>query len=589
MKSKVAWLVAVCLVITALVITSCGPTTTTTTTTSSTTTTTTTTTTSSSSPVTTTDTTTTPSTPTTTTGEPQYGGTIRFFNYEDVISWDPYDANFPSTFALSFMFEQLGMGDWAKGLGGTGEATYSAHGVIPWETCTTGCLAESWEWTDNLTLVFKIRQGVHFWDKEPVNGREMTAEDVAFCLNRYRSSPSAYLDVKDYIESIEATDEWTVVLKLNEFFAFTETNIIFSEACATYPRELIDMYGNLNDWRNICASGPFIVTSFVDDSIIEFEKNPTYWGYDELHPDNRLPYVDEVHILYIDDTSTRLAALRAGKLDAAWEVSLDQADILEQTNPELERQKMVSRISDCAIGMRLDLEPFTDINVRKALRMAIDFDSIVNDYYRGEAVLLNTPLRADLPESYLELDEYPEDVQEIFSYNPDKAKQLLEDAGYANLETSIITDQTAAQLVSVAVSYWSKIGINCTVETKDTSSVYQMNKKHSFPQMLAQNAKASAPEKKFDILLTGSRDNIGFSDPAYDAMYYELLSEFDSQKRIEIMQDMSTFLLSKAVNFIFPFPYIYQYWQPWLKGYHGELYMGTYGAGPIFARLWIEK
>ena len=78
---------------------------------------------------------------------------------------------------------------------------------------------------------------------------------------------------------------------------------------------MIEEHGNVNDWRNLVGTGPFMLTDYVEGSSVTWIKNPNYWGFDEKYPENRLPYIDELVALVMREEATRTAALRSGKLD----------------------------------------------------------------------------------------------------------------------------------------------------------------------------------------------------------------------------------------------------------------------------------
>jgi len=104
--------------------------------------------------------------------------------------------------------------------------------------------------------------------------------------------------------------------------------------------EVVDKYGNMADWHNACGTGPFMLTDYVSGASATFVKNPNYWGTDPLHPENKLPYLDGVKVLFIQDNQTRLTAMRIGKIDflggfAEDGVQLDDALNLMKTNPNL--------------------------------------------------------------------------------------------------------------------------------------------------------------------------------------------------------------------------------------------------------------
>ena len=82
-----------------------------------------------------------------------------------------------------------------------------------------------------------------------------------------------------------------------------------------YPPEVIEQYGSVTDWRNLSGTGPFRMTDLTEGTSVTYEKNPNYWRNDEKFPQNRLPYADKVVALMMVEEATRLAALRAGRID----------------------------------------------------------------------------------------------------------------------------------------------------------------------------------------------------------------------------------------------------------------------------------
>jgi peptide/nickel transport system substrate-binding protein len=219
------------------------------------------------------------------------------------------------------------------------------------------------------------------------------------------------------IDSVEAIDDDTFVFHFITTSMFTNFMIVNDPAgCnAIEPRELLE--AGSTEWQNAVGTGPFILTELIPDSSVTFTKNPNYWGYDERHPENQIPYVDEVKLLCIPDISTALSALRTGQIDWMDGLTWIDADFLEQTNPEL---TMYSRPwNGIALEMRCDHEPFTDIRVRKAMNMAINREEIAEEYYGG--IVSGTPVGWISPMNkgwVLPYEEWPEDVQAGYSYDP---------------------------------------------------------------------------------------------------------------------------------------------------------------------------
>ncbi len=145
--------------------------------------------------------------------------------------------------------------------------------------------------------------------------------------------------------------------------------------------EVIQQHGNVSDWRNVVGTGPFELTDLVEGSSITFSKNPNYWGHDEKYPQNRLPYVDEMRSLISNEVATNLALLRSGKVDYIGYAgeshlsSVDQVTSFQRTNPELVVRPFSYR-AETALNFDTQIEPWNDVRVRRAVSMAIDFETI---------------------------------------------------------------------------------------------------------------------------------------------------------------------------------------------------------------------
>ena len=250
--------------------------------------------------------------------EPTYGGVLVQGLAAGPSIFDTTEGGKWMAPTLKLTNESLLTGDWAKGPAGTAEENWRYVDGMPNPDVLAGALAESWDLADPQTLVLTIRQGVHWHDKPPTNGREMTADDIAFSLNRLWDSPKSYqassMPRGSFIESITATDKWTVTIRTLP----GKTGEVWEAAVGwsrIVPRDAVEFYGDLNDWENTIGTGPFILTDYIDQSSVTFERNANYWMKDPLRPQNQLPYVDGVKWLIIPDLSTRLAALRTAKVD----------------------------------------------------------------------------------------------------------------------------------------------------------------------------------------------------------------------------------------------------------------------------------
>ena len=431
---------------------------------------------------------------------PEYGGTLTFARKESPAGPDTVISGIGASAYGASVSEKLAMGDWA-----TPRDKFDFQFLnVP--TNTNGALAESWSQPDPLTYIVKVRQGVRWHDKSPMNGRELTAQDVEFNFHRQLGIGSGFTEPAETltygfmwpgvkVESVTATDKSTVVFKLQEP-ALTILHAILNEIGGfIYPPEVIQEHGDANDWRNLVGTGPMMLTDWVEGSSWTWDKNPNYWGYDEKYPENRLPYVDHLRALVMTEPATRLAGLRTGQLDLSGfgQLStLDQVESLQKTNPGI-RIWPNAGASIHSVGLNVQVEPFDDIRVRKALQMAINLEEINNAYYKGYAEIIpQGQLSRFVSEAVIQFEDWPEDVKKVFDYDPEAAEALLDEAGYkrgadgVRFKTDIMhyapRDLNYTQLL---LSYWKKIGVDVEIDVQERAGFGPRRASRDFRMMMA--------------------------------------------------------------------------------------------------------
>ena len=369
---------------------------------------------------------------------PEYGGTFTWvIRYQTGQNTDSYPTPTGGLAAAGGVVERLSIADW-----GIDRDVHDHISLAVPLWVMIGQLAESWETPDDTTIVFYIRKGVHWHDKEPMNGRELTAKDVEYNWHRYfgLGKWSEFGPVQKYeslpIESVTATDDWTVVFKLTKPYLGVLSVIFNNYDPYIYPPEVIEEHGDANDWRNLVGTGPYMITDVVEATSATWTKNPDYWGYDEKFPENRLPYFDEIRLLMMEDEATRISAMRTGKIDymgfsGGSETRLDQVDGLQKTNPELKFLPYQFRSDYTSFAMNVSQSPFDDIRVRKAMQMAQDLETVNNAYYKGRAKWIPQGVIGDgVVDYFVPFDEWPEEVKKGYRYDPEGAEKLLDEAGY---------------------------------------------------------------------------------------------------------------------------------------------------------------
>jgi peptide/nickel transport system substrate-binding protein len=543
---------------------------------------------------------------------PEYGGTLTYVftgTLRGADSWFGWGAGM----LVSGVIEKLGIGNW-----GIDRDVVNFHPLFIPELALTGALAESWETPDPLTYIFHIRQGVRWHNKAPMNGRELTAEDVEYNFHRLYGlgdftaagpSPHSIEEIKFPMESIAATDESTLVVKLKEPRLTALTDLLIHWAVYINPPEVIEQHGDVADWQNVVGTGPYELTDFIKGSSFTHTKNPDYWGHDEKYPENRLPYIDELKALIIKEEATYLAALRSGRVDYLGYIggalkSLDQVESLQKTNPEiaLHSYDVLARLNP-AFNDRFE-SLTNDVRVRHAMQMALDLETINATYLGGAAdwqpqgmigtgvVGYNTPF-----------EEWPEELKRYYSYDPAAAEALLDEAGYPRgadgirfkLPFHLVAAGQRADLgyAELAVAYWAAIGVEAEMRNVDTPTGVAMANAHDWEGLLfglTAGAYDYPPLVPLVAFQSEGWTPSGANDPVYDAMYEEVAAATTIEEQKRLAKEADMYAMAKHWVLWGPKAPNYAAIQPWIIGYNGEGQISRSGRSvEIFARLWIDQ
>jgi len=534
---------------------------------------------------------------TTTAAQPTYGGELRVVLDSEIIAFDLCtQRGNGQTVALTN--EMTAGGDWAQGPAGTNQVDFLASGYSGISSLR-GLLAETWEFPEIGTVVFHIRKGV-YWQDIPnsdasalMGGRQFTADDLIFNLTRYRDDPKSTKPASQpgvYKEmTVEKLDEWMVKVRspIDPWTGFVFHCLGYAPH---YAPEVIQKYGDASDWRNAVGTGPFMLTDYVKSASATLLKNPKYWDTDPVGPGkgNQLPYVDSVKLLIITDASTRMAAIRTAKADWVTNVLLEDAKSLQGTTPEL---KYLRRLTDrpwliCMQTAKTDL-PFSNVKVRQALTMAIDFNAIKDDYFLGEAQILNFPQgpHKGLEQTFIPLDQLPASARALYEYTVDRAKQLLSEAGYAQGFTAKITTRSVPgqiDYLSLIKDMWAKIGVTLEIDPRDSGAFTGLVK--TYDQMLFDQTFPTTNTYADLTCFRGetypSRSNV--EDAHVREVYAEMKKNYlvNQPKVDELFKGLFPYLVEQAYYIEQPTPYVYSFWWPWIKNYHGEVNINYTGWDP---------
>jgi peptide/nickel transport system substrate-binding protein len=530
--------------------------------------------------------------------QPKYGGALEIgtvYVTLSALSWDPADFNWKLNHDTGLFYEQLFAGDLSKARRNGGPHSFIPDAWLP-SDAIRGELVESWEWKqDPLRVEMKVRKGV-VWPEKPglMKKRDFTSEDIVFSFNRLKNSPKKLLGYFDHVEKIETPDPHTVVFYMKHYFAEWDYQFGWGYYSAIHPKETAD--AGAGNWKNVNGTGPYMLADFVQGNSNVYAKNPDYWGRETIGgQEYRLPFVDRITYRTIKDEATFITALRTGKLDMLEWIRWQNVDSLKKSAPQLQWNRWLNQ-SGTFMAMRVDQDgPFKDIRVRRALNYAVNKAEIVQAYYNGNAELFAYPQHPDYIGYFEPLEKQPASVQELFRYDPAKAKKLLAEAGYPKGFTTKVQvcscNPDHMDLLPLVAGYLEQVGVKLelvpmeygaflsAMTSKSMTPAYFMNNGHTNP--------ITTIRKSFG---TGQVWNpSGWSDAAYDRKIEDVYREPDEARRQQMLRALTTEILDQAPYIWLPTPYMYSAWWPWVRNYGGELRAGAVRPGPIYARIWVDQ
>ena len=507
-----------------------------------------------------------------------YGGhaTILNVGYPEV--WDPHIAGTVlANAATSPLYNQL----------------VEFNPINPTEII--GDLAQRWDVQDEgLTYLFYLHEHVKWWD-----GKDLTAEDVAFSINRMiepgKPRPRVGL-LRPSTKSAEALDRHTVKVTLHypspSFLGFLAVDYM-----KVVPKHVVEAGVDINVWENIVGSGPFKIKATRRGDSVTYAKNSQYFKKGR-------PYLDGLTILAITDAGTAAAALKAGKIVMTTGVTALGADDMLKLERELKGKYALywqPTVTDrWHVHGNVEREPWKDLRIVKALRLATDQQEFKRAFGEGHyEVGAPFPVGSWYGSTTEELLKRPgyripkdQDIEE--------AKALLKEAGYdppATLGKRVLTAFTAS-FIPDAAQLWvaqmrKHLGLDITIKIVDTPT--------------AINAFIAGD---YDLGISGYAYNIDDPDDFVNAMYgpgarnwtrwknstfLELFAqqsrELDRDRRRQLLRRLEEFLLTEED------PYIPINWKPWVYLVSNQVqtevgpFVGPNSIQSILKNehLWLEK
>ncbi len=450
-------------------------------------------------------------------------------------------------------------------------------------------LAEKWEANEDATsFTFHLRKGVMFHDNNCFDGgkgREVKAADFKYCFDRIcASDPSnqMYWLFKDKVKGaneyyksvldkapleggvsgVSVIDDYTLQLDLNYSFAGF-LNIVAHNATYVYPKEAVDEYG-IEMRVNCVGTGPFRVKKIKESETVILDRNPAYWNVDEHG--NQLPYLDGLRFSFNKEKKAELLEFKKGNLDMVFRLPLEMiSDVVGELDDAKKGgnrpyiMQVVPALSVYYLGFQHKLEPFNNVDVRKAFNYAIDREAIVTYTLQGEG----RPATHGIVPPFKGYD-----FENVAGYEFDakKAKEHMAKAGFPNgagfpeitLQINPGGGDRNVQIAEVAQKMLNEnLGINIKIEQLQFAQQLE-NVETGKAIFWRSGWIADYPDpENFLNLLYGAHvptelsekayiNSMRYQSPKFDSLFDIALREVDAVKRFELFRQVDQIAVDEA-------------------------------------------
>jgi oligopeptide transport system substrate-binding protein len=453
------------------------------------------------------------------------------------------------------------------------------------------CVAKSWDISpDGLEYTFHLRNDVYFHD-DPLfsagRGRKAVASDFVYSFSRLidpkigSSGSWIFSDKVEGRQAFIAANDTTFRIKLRQPFPPLLT-LLTSQIASVVPHEVADFYGR--DFRNHpIGTGPFKFKYWKEGEVMVFLKNEKYWEKDK--DGSQLPHLDAVHATFIGDKQTAFMEFVTGKIDFLNDIDGSyRDDILTKSGKVSQKYKgrfilnSAPYLNTMYLGMLVDTtlpivknSPLKILKIRQAINYAIDKQKMVKYLRNSMAIAGNAGFIPDGMPGF--------DAGKVkgYSYNPEKARELLAEAGFPNgknLPDILLTTTIGYRdLIEYVQGQLDQIGISTRVEIVQSASLRELVSKNGVNFFYASWI-ADYPDGEDYLSLFYSRNKIpwgpnytGFNNKQFDQLFERAYHEPDNAKRYALYQQMDNLVMQQSPVVILYYDKLVNLYQNTIKGY----------------------
>lgn len=405
-------------------------------------------------------------------------------------------------------------------------------------------LAESWDISDDGTeYTFKLREGVTFHNGEP-----FTADSVVFSWERGKQDTMQWSDRWVVADAVEKIDDFTVKVTTADGKPNPLLLRIMADDWGMVPPQYLEEVGEEGFAEHPVGTGPFMFVEWAKGDRIVFEANPDYW-------EEGLPKVQTLIFRPIPESSTRVAAIQTGEVDIVGRLSSEEAQsLLGVENVKVVRYP-VDRVyyiafNNLTTGVG---QPTEDPMVRQAMNYAVDVDAIIDALFDG----YGQPSTGYVTSANWGYDE----SIEPFGYDPDKARDLLTEAGYPDgFEMDFACPAGAytnfEQVCEAIQGYLGDVGIQTNLEIMESGQYWDLEAKKELPPLFGDSWSERSGEAlpRLQGALGGNEASFSaWSDPEIDRLMGEISTTVDDDARADLYVELQQYMQENP-----PFIYLYE-------------------------------
>ncbi len=401
-------------------------------------------------------------------------------------------------------------------------------------------LAESWEVSEDGTeYTFHLREDVVFHNGEPFN-----ADAVVFNWERAANGGFEYSNLWQAATAVEAVDEYTVKITLESPDALFLGTV--ADNWAMIPPGYFEEVGQEGFEEHPMGTGPYKFVEWVKGDHITMEANEEYWG--------GMPKIKTVIYRPIPESATRVAAIQTGEVDIVTRLSSEEAQSLLGVENVQVIKYPVERVYYIAFNNLTSGvgQPTEDALVRQAMNYAVDVDTIIDALFDGFA---------EPASGYVVAGELGYGNVEPFGYDPDKARELLAEAGYPDGFTMDMACPAGAythfeEVCEAIVGYLGDVGIEVNLEIMESGQYWDLEAAKELPPLFGDSWSATGGEAFRRLLgALGGMDSSysAWSDPEIDRLLEKIQATADQDERAAVYEELQVYMQENP-----PFIYLYQ-------------------------------